>query len=159
MAQLRSLAVALYSPARVGHLSGTGSDETMGVIMLKYVFGAAVAVVLTSGAMAQDAAEGEKVFKKCMACHAVGDGAKNKVGPVLNGVVGRTAGTYEGFNFSQAMKDAGAAGLVWTEEELSKYLENPKELIKGNKMAFAGLKKEEERANVIAFLKTHPAAP
>lgn len=127
--------------------------------MLKYVFGAAVAVVLTSGAMAQDAAEGEKVFKKCMACHAVGDGAKNKVGPVLNGVVGRTAGTYEGFNYSQAMKDAGAGGLVWTEEELSKYLENPKELIKGNKMAFAGIKKEEERANLIAFLKTHPAAP
>jgi cytochrome c len=144
---------------RTGHLSGTGLDGTMGVIMLKYVIGAALAVVLTSGAMAQDAAEGEKVFKKCMACHAVGDGAKNKVGPVLNGVVGRTAGTYEGFNYSQAMKDAGAGGLVWTEEELSKYLENPKELIKGNKMAFAGLKKEEERANVIAFLKTHPAAP
>jgi cytochrome c len=119
----------------------------------------AVAIILlaASSAQAQDAAAGEKVFKKCMACHAVGEGAANKVGPELNGIVGRTAGTVEGFSYSQGMKDAGASGLVWTEENLSKYLENPKGTIPGNKMAFAGLKKEDERANVIAFLKTHPA--
>ena len=123
--------------------------------MKTFISAAAFLVLASTSAQAQDAAAGEKVFKKCMACHAVGDGAKNKVGPVLNGVVGRAAGTAEGFNYSQPMKDAGAGGLVWTEENIGKYLENPKELVKGNKMAFAGLKKEDERANVIAFLKTH----
>jgi cytochrome c len=125
--------------------------------MKTIVSAAAIILLAASSAQAQDAAAGEKVFKKCMACHAVGEGAANKVGPELNGIVGRTAGTVEGFSYSQGMKDAGAGGLVWTEENLSKYLENPKGTIPGNKMAFAGLKKEDERANVIAFLKTHPA--
>jgi cytochrome c len=124
--------------------------------MKKFISAAAFVLVAASATQAQDVAEGEKVFKKCMACHAVGEGAKNKVGPVLNGVVGRPAASVEGFNYSQGLKDAAAGGLVWDEANLSKYLENPKEMVKGNKMAFAGLKKEEERANVIAFLKSHP---
>ncbi len=123
--------------------------------MKTFISAAAFLVLAATSAQAQDAAAGEKVFKKCMACHAVGDGAANKVGPVLNGVIGRTAGTAADFNYSQGMKDAGAGGLVWNDETLGKYLENPKAFIKGNKMAFAGLKKEDERANVIAFLKTH----
>jgi cytochrome c len=124
--------------------------------MKRVITSVAFILAAATAAQAQDAAEGEKVFKKCMACHAVGEGAANKVGPVLNGVVGRTAGTADGFNYSQAMKDAGAGGIAWTDENLDKYLENPKGFIKGNKMAFPGLKKPEERANVIAFLKTHP---
>jgi len=125
--------------------------------MKKILMAAALAVMAASTAHAQDAAEGEKIFKKCMACHAIGPGAQNKVGPELNGVVGRPAGSIEGFSYSQGMKDAGAGGLIWTEENLAKYLESPKGEVPGNKMAFPGLKKPEERANLIAFLKSHPA--
>lgn len=101
-----------------------------------------------------DAAKGEKVFNKCKACHDVGEGAKNKVGPVLNGVIGRTAGTLPGYTFSDAMIQAGQSGVVWTDEELNIYLTNPKDLVPGTKMTFAGLKKEDERADVIAYLET-----
>lgn len=76
------------------------------------------------------------------------------VGPVLNGIVGRKAGSIEGFNYSDANKIAGEKGLVWTEQELSKYLADPRAFMPGNKMAFAGLKDEQDRADVIAYLKT-----
>ena len=94
-----------------------------------------------SPAPAQDgnAEDGAEVFKKCRACHDVGPGAKNKVGPLLNDIVGRPAGTIEGFNYSDANKDAGAKGLVWTEDVLFKYLETPLSFMPGTKMAFAGL--------------------
>ena len=100
-----------------------------------------------------DAAAGEDVFKKCQACHAIGEGAKNKVGPLLNGIIGRKSGTVEGFNYSDANKAAGEKGLVWTEAELDKYLTDPRAFMPGNKMAFAGLKDEQDRKDVIAFLK------
>jgi len=128
---------------------------------MKKLFLVGAAFVLFAGAAHADgdAAKGEKVFKKCAACHAVGEGAKNKVGPVLNGVIGRTAGTAPDYNYSAAMKEAGAKGLVWNDETLHKYLESPKEFVPGNKMAFPGLKKEDERDDVIAYLKTFsPAA-
>lgn len=117
----------------------------------------AIAVLMLSGggALAQgDVALGETVFKKCTTCHAVGEGAKNKVGPELNAVLGRTAGTLEGFNYSQAMKDAGAGGLVWTPETLAQFLPKPRDFVKGTKMSFAGLAKPEDVANVIAYLAT-----
>lgn len=114
-----------------------------------------ILILPTGQSLAQDAAAGEKVFAKCKACHIV-DEDKNKIGPGLKGVVGRKAGTHEGFKYSKAMTEAGAAGLVWDEANLDKYLTDPKAFIKGNKMAFAGLKKEDERANVIAYLKQHP---
>ncbi|MCT8328427.1 c-type cytochrome [Albidovulum sediminis] len=97
---------------------------------------------------------GEKVFKKCAACHKVGEGAKNGTGPHLNGVLGRTAGTLEGFRYSKAMAEAGAGGLTWDEAALKAYLENPKAFVKGTKMTFAGLKSEEDRAAIIAYLAT-----
>lgn len=112
------------------------------------------AVVLPAFAQSGDPAEGEKVFKRCQACHVV-NAPTNRVGPHLVGVVGRKAGSVEGFKYSDAMKQAGEKGLVWTPEELDKYLTNPKGDIPGNKMAFAGLKKPEERANVIAYLQQH----
>ncbi|MGW9231848.1 c-type cytochrome [Pseudorhizobium sp. NPDC055634] len=105
--------------------------------------------------LAQDAAAGEKVFTKCKACHIV-DGDTNKIGPSLKGVVGRTAGTHEGFKYSKAMVEAGEKGTVWSDETLSAYLREPKAYIKGNKMAFVGLKKDEDLANVIAYLKQFP---
>ena len=106
---------------------------------------------------AGDAASGEKLFKRCAACHAVGKDAKNKVGPQLNNVVGRPAGGAEGFKYSKAMSEAGAAGTAWTDEALDAYLADPKGYIKGNRMSFAGLRKDDERADVIAYLKTFSA--
>lgn len=99
-----------------------------------------------------DAAAGERVFRRCGACHAVGEGAENKVGPVLNGIVGRAAASVEGFEYSDAMQEAGAAGLVWTVEELQTYLERPSEKVPGTKMAFPGLRSEEQRNDVIAYI-------
>jgi cytochrome c2 len=101
--------------------------------------------------MAGDIDAGEKVFKKCKACHVV-DAEKNKTGPHLVNIMGRTAGSLESFKkYSKAMKESG---IVWNEETLNGYLEKPKAYIKGTKMAFAGLKKEEDRENVIAYLKS-----
>ena len=121
----------------------------------------AVLVALAGApAQAQDAAAGEKVFNKCKACHAVGEGAKHKVGPQVNGVFGRTAGTAEGYKYSNSMAEAGAGGLVWSHETIAEYLANPRGYVKGNKMAFAGLKKDEEIANVqIITPVSNPGAP
>lgn len=116
-----------------------------------------LAITLSGNALAQDTAAGEKVFKKCRACHAVGEGAKNKVGPHLNDLFDRTAGSLEGYKYSKAMTDAGGGGLAWSEETLKQYLANPKAMIKGTKMAFAGLKKDEDLANIIAYLQTFSA--
>jgi cytochrome c len=104
-------------------------------------------------ALTGDPAAGQKVFNKCMACHTL-EAGKNKIGPSLQGVIGRTAGTAAGFNYSEAMKKAGEGGLVWTEENLEKYLSGPKNLVPGNKMPFPGLPKEQDRADVIAYLKS-----
>ncbi|MBN9672575.1 c-type cytochrome [Roseibium aggregatum] len=114
--------------------------------------------VVAGAAFAGDAAQGEKVFKKCRACHAVGEGAKHKVGPELNDVFGRTAGSIDGFKYSKAMIAAGNEGLVWDETTMATYLEKPKAMIKGTKMAFAGLKKDDDVANVIAYLATFSSA-
>lgn len=100
-----------------------------------------------------DAAAGEKVFRKCQACHNAEE-AKNKVGPTLHGVIGRTAGTVDGFKYSPAMKEAGEKGWVWTEENIDKYLADPKDTIPKNRMIFVGLKKDQDRADVIAYLKS-----
>jgi cytochrome c len=97
--------------------------------------------------------DGAEVYKKCRACHDVGPNAKNKVGPLLNDIINRKAGTIEGFAYSEANKSAGAKGLVWTEEVLLKYLENPLTFMPGTKMAFAGLKDVQDRKDLIAYLK------
>jgi len=99
-------------------------------------------------------ADGKKVFRKCKACHQVGENAKNKVGPVLNGIVGHPAGAVEGFKYSKAMAAAGEDGLVWTAAELAAFLEKPKKHLKGTKMAFAGLRKEADREAVIEYLRS-----
>lgn len=114
----------------------------------------AVAGIAGTASADGDAAKGEKVFAKCKACHMVGDGAKNRVGPELNGIVGRVAGSAEGFKYSDAMMAKHAEGMTWTEENIDAYLTKPKDFVPGNKMTFAGLKKEDDRQNVIAYLKT-----
>jgi cytochrome c len=124
---------------------------------MKFGLIVAAAVLVSAPALAQDVANGEKVFKKCVACHAVGEGAKNKVGPQLNGVVGAVIGHEPSFKYSAALQAKHDAGETWTEENLAAWLRNPKEFAKGTKMAFAGLKKDEEIADVIAYLKQFPA--
>ena len=96
--------------------------------------------------------KGEKVFRKCKACHAVGEDAKNKVGPVLNGVVGGAVAADEDFKYSDVLAQMGADGKMWTPEELAAFLESPKKYAKGTKMSFAGLRKEADVAAVIAYL-------
>lgn len=112
-------------------------------------------LVFTAPAYAEgDAAAGEKIFKKCQACHAVGEGAANKVGPALNGIVGAPAGQVEDYKYSKGMIEAAEGGLVWDEETLGAYLKKPKDVVPKTKMSFAGLRKDEEVANVIAYLET-----
>lgn len=96
------------------------------------------------------AEDGQRVFAQCRSCHAIGPGV-NGVGPSLHGVVGRTAGTLPGYNYSKAMK---AAGVVWTEDTLQAYLENPRTHVPGTKMSFAGIDSEQDRRDVVAYLKT-----
>lgn len=98
---------------------------------------------------------GEKVFKKCKACHQVGDKAKNKTGPILNGIVGAPIGAVEGFKYSKAMKALGEEGAVWDDENLTAFLTKPKKFLKKTKMSFAGLKKEADIEAVTEYLKSH----
>jgi cytochrome c len=101
------------------------------------------------GASAADAAKGKSVFNKCRACHTVEDG-KNRIGPHLHGLFGRKSGTVAKYAYSTAMKNAG---ITWDEKTLSDYIQNPRKVVKGTKMAFPGISKAEERADLIAYLK------
>lgn len=112
----------------------------------------AVALAATPAFAEGDAEKGEKVFRKCKACHAVGEDAKNKVGPHLNGIIGAEIASVEGFKYSKAFMEKKEEGLTWTEETLDAYLKKPKEYIPDGKMSFAGLRKEQDRADVIAYL-------
>ena len=97
-------------------------------------------------------ADGEKAFKKCRACHKIGDGAKNGTGPHLNALMGRTIGGIDGFKYSNVFAAAADEGRVWDEESLTAFLAKPKEYFKGTKMSFAGFKKPEDIAAVIAYI-------
>ena len=117
---------------------------------LPVIVGLGLLVSSAASAAEGDPAAGKRVFNQCQACHTVVKG-KNGLGPSLNGVVGRKAGTADGFkNYSPAMQKSD---VVWSDETLDKYLADPKGFIPGNRMIFVGLKKPEDRANVIAFLK------
>ena len=113
------------------------------------------AVALSVPASAQDAAAGQKDFLVCSACHQIGPGAQIAIGPVLNGVVGRKAGTYPGYVYSDANKNSD---ITWTEDELQKYLAAPQKVVPGTKMTFAGFHGDTKKINdVIAFLKQYKA--
>lgn len=109
----------------------------------------------SSSSLAQDAAAGERVFTQCRACHQVGETAKNAVGPVLNGLFGRKAGTVEGYSYSAANKNSG---LTWDEATFRDYIKDPRAKIPGTKMVYAGLKDEKRIDDLIAFLKQYDAA-
>jgi len=128
--------------------------------------GAVLALALATPVLAQsaDVEAGKKVFNKCRACHAVGPGAANKVGPELNGIFGEAPAAVEGYNFSPALKEFAATHPAWDDATMTQWLTNPKALVPGTKMAFPGLKKPEEITAVIAYLKSFdeagaPAAP
>jgi cytochrome c len=107
-------------------------------------------VVSISGAQAQDAAAGEKIFGVCKACHQIGETAKNSVGPVLNGVIGRPAGTYPGYSYSAANKNSG---ITWDEATFREYIKDPRAKIPGTKMIYAGLRDEQKVNDLLAYLK------
>ena len=121
--------------------------------MKKLTFGALMILTVTataSAAMAQDVAAGKSSFNKCLACHAIGEGAKNKVGPELNGLNGRKSGTAPDYNYSDANKNSG---ITWDEAQFKEYITNPRTKIPGTKMVFAGISSENERSNLWAYLK------
>jgi len=105
-----------------------------------------------SGALAQDADAGKTSFNKCLACHAVGEGAKNKVGPVLNGIDGRKSGSIEGYSYSDANKNSG---ITWNKDVFLEYIKDPKGKIPGTKMVFAGIKNEKEANDLWAYLSQY----
>lgn len=99
-----------------------------------------------------DVAAGEKIFKKCKACHMIGEGAKPRTGPILTNIVGAEIGDAEGFKYSKGMLALAEEDTVWTIENLTAFFTKPKDFVAKTKMSFAGLKKEEDRANLIAYL-------
>ena len=114
------------------------------------VTGALALGAVAQTAHAQDVTAGEQSFKKCSACHSIGEGAKNKIGPELNGLDGRSAGTAPGYSYSEANKQSA---VVWSEQTFKDYIMNPRAKIPGTKMTFAGITNEKEIANLWAYLK------
>ena len=109
----------------------------------------ATSLMAVSGALAQDVTAGKSSFNKCMACHAIGEGAKNKVGPELNGLDGRKSGSAEGYSYSDANKNSG---ITWSKDQFLEYIKEPKAKIPNTKMVFAGIKNEKEANDLWAFL-------
>lgn len=118
--------------------------------LTKTALGAVMAVgLMTSAALADDKAAGKKVFNKCKACHTIDEGGKKRVGPNLYGIIGRAAGTSEGFKYSKAMIESG---IVWDEAQLGAFLTKPKAVVPKTKMAFPGIKKPEQLEDLIAYI-------
>jgi cytochrome c len=122
--------------------------------MRKAMAAATATLLLTGGAAfaAGDAEAGATVFKRCAACHSVGENAKNRVGPVLNGVAGRQPGTYEGYSYSPAMTKFGTEHAAWTPELLTQFVQAPRDVVPGTKMTFPGLKEQADAENIVAYL-------
>jgi cytochrome c len=123
--------------------------------MRKQIFGALAAITVmatASAALAQDAAAGKSSFNKCLACHAIGEGAKNKVGPQLNGIDGRKSGTAADYSYTDANKNSG---ITWSKDQFLEYIKDPKAKIPGTKMIFAGIKNEKEANDLWAFLSQY----
>ena len=115
---------------------------------------AVLALGFAPAAQAQNAEAGRTVYNQCRACHTIDAGGRNGVGPNLHAVVGRRAGAVEGFRYSAPMRTAAEGGLTWTPENLDRYLTNPKDLVPGGSMAFAGLRNEQQRKDLIAWMAT-----
>jgi cytochrome c len=124
-------------------------------LMNKLTLSALVAVTsiaVASGAPAQDAAAGKTSFNKCMACHAIGEGAKNKIGPELNGLDGRKSGSAPDYNYSDANKNSG---ITWNKGQFLDYIKDPRAKLPGTKMTFAGIKNEKEASDLWAYISQY----
>jgi cytochrome c len=126
-----------------------------GAVLLAIAAVAVVSATAKGTPTAGDAHHGAVIFKQCAVCHRIGPHAQNNVGPVLTGVVGRHAATYQGYSYSSAMR---RSGIVWSESELHKFLHAPRELVPGTKMGFTGLRRDQDIADVVAYLKTFGVA-
>ena len=127
---------------------------------MKWTVLLATAMLITSVFTANaegDPAKGKKVFNKCKACHMVGEKAKNRVGPILNGIIDQPWGMNEEFKYSKPLLEGKDEGRIWDFETLDAYLTKPKDVIPKGKMVFAGLKKEQDRMDVIAYLSSFNA--
>jgi cytochrome c len=148
--------VARKQPVRQAASATLPSPPIIKSIPMKKLILSALVVIAssaaTSGALAQDVAAGKTSFNKCLACHAIGDGAKNKVGPQLNGIDGRKSGTAADYNYSDANKNSG---ITWNEAQFKEYIKDPKAKIPGTKMAFAGIKNETEINNLWTFISQY----
>jgi cytochrome c len=133
-----------------GFVRSAGPGFSRGVLMTRAIVLAAVLASASAGAaLAQDLAAGEQSFRKCLPCHAVGPEARNKVGPVLNGLEGRKSGTIEGYSYSDANKNSG---ITWSEATFKDYIQDPRAKIPGTKMIFPGIKNEKEKENLWGYL-------
>jgi len=123
-------------------------------VLLGFCF--AALPVLYLPALAEDRSDpaGERLFSQCKSCHEVGEGARHKIGPHLDGIIGRVAGSMDGFKYSKAMREAGDNGLVWDAEALDTYLAKPRDFIKGNRMSFRGMSDPDDRTILIEWLAT-----
>jgi cytochrome c len=123
--------------------------------MMKTLIVTAALIVASAGAaLAQDVAKGEIAFHKCLPCHSIGDDAQNKIGPELNGLDGRHSGTVANFSYSDANKNSG---IVWNEAKFKEYIQDPRGVVPGTKMIFAGIKNPEEIADLWAYVKQYDA--
>ncbi|MFY9210489.1 MAG: c-type cytochrome [Aestuariivita sp.] len=124
---------------------------------------AALAAIFAAGVVFSeeigDAQAGAAIFSQCSSCHEVGEGARDRVGPHLNGIFGRNAAAHEGYRYSASMQRAGTDGLVWTLETLDAYIENPRALVSKTRMSFRGVKDANDRANLMAYLRTYSDNP
>lgn len=129
------------------------------------IFSTIIALTVTNSALAQDAVAGKDIFRKCASCHQIGDGAKNRVGPVLTNIIGRPAGRFDGYKYGKSILEAGEAGLIWTPENIFAYLESPKNFLREflndprakAKMTFS-IQGEQARNDVIAYLSSYSVA-
>lgn len=122
--------------------------------MKKAILSTLIVVASSAATQAQDADAGKSSFNKCLACHAIGDGAKNKVGPQLNGLDGRKAGSAPDYNYSEANK---SSGIIWNEANFKEYIKDPKAKVPGTKMSFAGIKNEKEVNDLWAYVSQFDA--
>ncbi len=116
----------------------------------RLIFAAMAMAAMVHAAQADDVAAGEQSFKKCLPCHSIGEGAKNKIGPELNGIDGRHSGTAPGYSYSNANKNSG---ITWNEQTFKQYIKDPRAMIPGTKMIFPGIKNEKEVDNLWHYLK------
>jgi cytochrome c len=138
--------------AKLESIQAGPTPEERGTFIMRIIALAAASLLLAGGvgtAQAQDAAAGQRVFNQCRACHQVGETARNLVGPQLNGLFGREAGSVENYNYSQAFQ---GLDKTWDHENFAVYIQNPRQVTPGTKMVYAGLKNEQQIADLIAYL-------